>query len=57
MDPDALDLTFGPQPGDYLSHNRARGVATPPRGPLAGRGRPKPYVSETASVPPPPTAF
>src|SRR5215218_9626526 len=39
MDPDAPDLTFGPQPGDYLSRNRARGVATPPRGPPAGRGQ------------------
>jgi hypothetical protein len=23
MDPDAPDLTFGPQPGDYLSRNRS----------------------------------
>ncbi len=39
MDPDAPDLTFGPQPGDYLSRNRSRGVATPPRGSPAGRGQ------------------
>src|SRR5215211_2851686 len=30
MAPVSPDLTFWPQPGDYLSRNRVRGVATPP---------------------------